>query len=52
MLKVPPHVNVNRLYGLVLKPLALVIEFCDRGSLDKLLGIETGIDNIEVPQQT
>jgi serine/threonine protein kinase len=42
MLKVPPHSNVNRLYGLVLKPLALVIEFCDRGSLDKLLGIDSG----------
>jgi serine/threonine protein kinase len=42
MLKVPPHPNVNRLYGLVLKPLALVIEFCDRGSLDKLLGIDGG----------
>jgi hypothetical protein len=41
MLKVPPHPNVNRLYGIVLKPLALVIELCDRGSLDKLLGIDS-----------
>jgi serine/threonine protein kinase len=40
MLRVPPHPNVNRLYGLVLKPLSIVIEFCDRGSLDQLLGIE------------
>lgn len=42
MLKIAPHRNVNRLYGLVLKPMALMIEFCDRGSLDQLLGIADG----------
>jgi serine/threonine protein kinase len=40
MFKVPPHLNVNRLYGLVLKPLSMVIELCDCGSLDQLLGID------------
>jgi hypothetical protein len=40
MLKIRPHPNVNRLYGLVLKPMSLVIEFCDRGSLDQILGID------------
>jgi serine/threonine protein kinase len=40
MLKIRPHPNVNRLYGLVLKPMALVVEFCDRGSLDQILGID------------
>jgi serine/threonine protein kinase len=40
MLKIPPHPNVNRLYGLVLSPMALLVEFCDRGSLDQILGID------------
>jgi serine/threonine protein kinase len=40
MLRIRPHPNVNRLYGLVLKPMSLVIEFCDRGSLDQILGID------------
>jgi serine/threonine protein kinase len=49
MLKVPPHPHVARLFGLVLKPLSLVVEFCDGGSLDQLLGIETDAPGTVLP---
>jgi serine/threonine protein kinase len=42
MMKVPPHPNVNRLFGIVMQPLSLVVEFCNGGSLDRLLGIDGG----------
>lgn len=40
MLKMAPHRNVACLYGLVVEPAALVLEFCDGGSLDQVLGLE------------
>jgi len=40
MLKIAPHANVACLFGLVLAPPALVLEFCDGGSLDQALGLE------------
>jgi hypothetical protein len=40
MLKIAAHANVACLYGLVLAPPALVLEFCDGGSLDQALGLE------------
>ena len=40
MLKIAPHSNVACLYGLVPAPPALVLEFCDGGSLDQALGLE------------
>jgi serine/threonine protein kinase len=40
MLKIAPHANAACLFGLVLAPPALVLEFCDGGSLDQALGLE------------
>jgi hypothetical protein len=40
MFKIAPHPNVACLFGLVLAPPALVLEFCDGGSLDQALGLE------------
>lgn len=33
MLQLPPHRNVLRLHGVCSSPLALVTDFCERGSL-------------------
>ena len=41
MLRIAPHENVCRLFGAVLTPLALVVELCDGGSLDQVLGLES-----------
>lgn len=49
MLKISPHPNVTRLYGLVLKPTSLVVELCDGGSLDKLLGIDGSAPPLLLP---
>jgi hypothetical protein len=56
MMKVPPHPNVNRLFGIVMQPLSLVVEFCNGGSLDRLLGIDDGFEGrgtvLSMPQCT
>ena len=45
MLRIPPHENVTLLCGVILRPLALVIEFVNGGSLDQLLGIDPESSN-------
>jgi serine/threonine protein kinase len=37
MLKIPPHKNVVSLIGVILAPLALVVEFAELGALDAML---------------
>lgn len=39
MLMISPHENVTLLYGIVLEPMSLIVEFCDGGALDSVLGI-------------
>ena len=36
---ISPHENVTLLYGIVLEPMSLIVEFCDGGALDSVLGI-------------
>jgi hypothetical protein len=39
MLLISPHENVTMLYGVVIEPISLIVEFCDGGALDRALGL-------------
>lgn len=48
MLMISPHSNVAMLYGIVLHPMSLLVEFCDLGALDAILGLTDVIFDLVV----